>query len=185
MRSVEIIVLGNVSSDHLDAVSMSISEYLGFKTALRGFITLGATDKRVLAYRILDSIPNDNENIKLVITDYDIYHPGYNFLFGLALPKSKKAVVSLYRLRSDDFCLELERIIKESIHELGHILGLNHCWTPRCVMNFSNTIWEVDEKNTRFCNKCKQTLETNGIQINSEFDHWSVIRKVLRGRKCL
>jgi len=163
----------------------SVEIIVGFKTVLRGFITLRSVEKRVLAYQILHSIPNDNENIKLVITDYDIYHPGYNFLFGLALPKSKKAVVSLYRLRSDDYCLELERLIKEVIHELGHILGLDHCETLKCVMNFSNTIWDVDEKNTRFCSKCTRTLEAKGFQINSEFDHWDVIRKVLRGRRCL
>jgi len=177
--------LGNINSDYLNAASMSISEYLGLKTVFRGHILLKVKQERLLAYKILQLVPEDNENIKLVITDYDIYHPGYNFLFGLAMPQRSKAIVSIYRLRSDDYCLELERLIKETLHELGHILELGHCETMGCVMNFSNTVWEVDEKNAKFCRKCIRSLETKGFEVNSKFDHWEVIRKTLKNRRCL
>jgi archaemetzincin len=52
---------------------------------------------------------------------------------------------------------------KETLHELGHILGLEHCPNPRCVMSFSNSIYDVDRKEARFCEMCKKKLVSMGL----------------------
>ena len=51
-----------------------------------------------------------------------------------------------------------DRIAKETIHELGHYFGLFHCNNKRCVMYFSNSLYDTDFKNRTFCKKCKNKL---------------------------
>ncbi|MEM3030392.1 MAG: archaemetzincin family Zn-dependent metalloprotease [Candidatus Micrarchaeia archaeon] len=97
----------------------------------------------------------------LAIVREDLFVPNLNFVFGLA--GNKYAVVSLARLdprfygREDGDILR-ERMIKEAIHELGHAFGLQHCGDRQCVMSFSNTIGEVDDKTSEFCQSCRARL---------------------------
>ncbi len=93
---------------------------------------------------------SDPKKIKLGIIKKDLFVPGMNFVFGLAQFR-RAAIISLYRLDSDDF------IKKESIHEIGHVLGLKHCELP-CVMTFSNSVLEARQKSTKLCPKCKKIL---------------------------
>lgn len=93
----------------------------------------------------------------------DGYEYGLNFVFGEALPGQNVAVVFTKRLKPEfygepvNYNLYFERLTKEVIHELGHLLKLEHC-TGRCVMRFSNNIYEVDEKEQFFCEDCKRKL---------------------------
>ena len=42
------------------------------------------------------------------------------------------------------------------LHEVGHALfALRHCNNPKCVMSFSNTIFDVDRKSKEVCKNCK------------------------------
>lgn len=82
----------------------------------------------------------------------DLYTVGMNFIFGLA-SFGEAAVISTYRLYSQ------ELINKETIHEVGHILGLRHCYNL-CVMQFSNSLFEAEAKPSELCKKCKNTLST-------------------------
>lgn len=96
----------------------------------------------------------------LGIIDADLYVSGLNYVFGEAYVSGKVGLISLWRLKPDFYgeepdrgALEL-RIIKEAIHELGHTLGLQHCTRNYCVMHFSNSIFEVDKKQSLFCDQC-------------------------------
>jgi len=102
------------------------------------------------------SISHDKDNIKLSIVDKDIYSHGMNYIFGLADPVSKTAVVSTYRLTGGK---KHDRISKEVVHEVGHLLGLNHCTQTSCVMHFSHTIEDTDNKNQDLCGQCRSKLE--------------------------
>ncbi len=106
-------------------------------------------------------------SIALILAEVDAYVPGLNFVFGLAIPSIRVAGVFLPRLRLNE--IFVERLKKESLHELGHILGLNHCLFPRCVMNFSNSIFDVDKKDAKFCRKCSIKLLKKGFNVNKEF----------------
>lgn len=90
----------------------------------------------------------------LGISEADGYINGLNFVFGLASPERGVAVVFARRLRSHDPVKYKARLVKEALHEIGHLLGLEHCDTPGCVMNFSNSVDDVDRKNDRFCERC-------------------------------
>ena len=99
----------------------------------------------------------------LGITDVDIVVRGLNFVFGLSEMNGRNCLISMYRLRpaeqgKKDEKLFEERVLKESTHELGHSLGLEHCENKKCVMSFSNSIDEVDNKGIRFCENCTKQL---------------------------
>ncbi|MFQ5892664.1 MAG: hypothetical protein ACE5HW_07710, partial [Candidatus Methanofastidiosia archaeon] len=52
----------------------------------------------------------------------------------------------------------LERVLKEAIHELGHTFGLRQCKNSRCVMFFSNSLWDTDYKSKEYCEICRSYL---------------------------
>jgi archaemetzincin len=83
----------------------------------------------------------------------DLYVPVMDFIFGLAT-QFCGGIVSFYRLDS------LEMKIKESIHELGHILGLEHC-TNFCVMQYSTKLEEAIKKPSYLCSECENKISEN------------------------
>ena len=91
------------------------------------------------------------------VVDGDGYVEGLNFVFGLALPRLGVAVVFTKRLEGPR-PIFIERLAKEIVHEMGHLLGLSHCNNEKCVMRFSNTLAEVDYKNLMFCETCTLKL---------------------------
>jgi transposase-like protein len=51
-----------------------------------------------------------------------------------------------------------QRIMKEAVHELGHVFRLSHCETRSCVMHFSNSLHNTDFKQHTFCKRCNASL---------------------------
>jgi len=98
------------------------------------------------------------------IADVDAYVLGLNFVFGEALLEGPVAAVYLARLRPEFYGkapsreLFVERACKEVVHELGHTFGLRHCSNPKCVMHFSNTIFDTDFKDVFYCLRCQSAL---------------------------
>lgn len=95
----------------------------------------------------------------LAITQSDLFAGELNFVFGIASPHGA-CVVSTARLAAGaDDALFCARLIKESIHELGHTLGLEHCADPCCVMHFSNRLADTDRKGNAYCRRCAARLK--------------------------
>jgi len=96
----------------------------------------------------------------LALTHFDLYKTSHNFIFGDANEQERIAVVSMHRLRTDfygekpDDNVLFQRALKEAVHELGHAFGLKHCYNARCVMYFSNSIYDTDNKLSHFCESC-------------------------------
>ena len=100
----------------------------------------------------------------LGVTEMDLYIPVLTFVFGEAQLSAVGAVVSTHRLRQEFYGMptdpELlrERLLKESLHELGHTYGLRHCPDYSCVMSASNGVERIDLKRADFCPACARLL---------------------------
>jgi archaemetzincin len=52
----------------------------------------------------------------------------------------------------------MQRLFKESVHELGHTYGLRHCDDWRCAMSSNHAVERLDLKEPEFCSSCRQLL---------------------------
>jgi len=104
----------------------------------------------------------------LAVSDVDLYIPILKYVFGEAQMGGPCAVVSTFRLRQEfyglgrDDALLGQRLLKESIHELGHTLGLSHCQDYCCVMASSHAVEWIDLRENTFCSACQSVVEANG-----------------------
>lgn len=111
-----------------------------------------------------------DSDVRVALLNVDAYVPPLNFVFGVATPKLMTCSVYLPRLRMGaSNQLYSKRVLKEVIHELGHLYGLGHCANPECVMSFSNSIVEVDKKTSKLCRTHFQELRKAGINIPEDF----------------
>jgi len=97
----------------------------------------------------------------LFILDVDAYSNGLNFVLGEASHKGGLGAIYLPRIKQEFYGLKpdnelfYQRMVKESVHELGHVFGFFHCQNLRCVMYFSNTLSDTDNKERSFCQSCR------------------------------
>jgi len=125
--------------------------------------------------QIISNLPEvrfiDREIPSMAITDEDIYYRGLNYTFSIQDPQKSSCILSLARMRPEFYddkpndAKVTERLIKEAMHEIGHLKGLEHCTNPSCVMVFSASIAEVDQKKKEFCDRCKLKIMTRGIEL--------------------
>lgn len=112
------------------------------------------------ALQILQSLPEIESQKTLICTAVDLYIPIFTFVFGLARLNGCRGIISSHRLSPryyglpNDAEILLKRLIKEAVHELGHLAGLKHCRQFDCVMANSATADEVDIKSEFFCPEC-------------------------------
>ena len=177
-----IVPVGEISESILNLVKDEL-ENLNIKSRIMQRIEIpkeayNQWRKQYNAEIIMSSVSNmsevkfiDRSIPTLLLTDYDLYYSGLNFIFGLEDPTKSCAIVSLARLKPEfyderpDRGLLEERTIKEVIHELGHYVGLDHCYNSKCVMSFSPSVFDVDKKGKEFCEDCKVRLMTRGINL--------------------
>jgi archaemetzincin len=131
--------------------------------------------------QLIGQPPPDADKV-LGVLDVDLFIPILTFVFGEAQLQGIGAVVSTHRLHNRFYGLpenrELmtDRLLKEAVHELGHTFGLIHCLQPRCVMNASTYVENIDQKPVEFCSLCQKNLNnekgSSGNNKGFPFSWW-------------
>lgn len=129
--------------------------------------------KALLETISIDGASDDFDKI-LAVMDKDIYAPELNYVFG-SVEKigGGKGIISITRLREEfyhrtsDEELFFKRILKEAVHELGHLHGIPHCGNPECAMHFSYSILDSDNKGDKFCHACQLIFNSKSINVGS------------------
>jgi archaemetzincin len=170
MASLELITVAFDESFLLPDITPSLSELSNFTTSVTfgktSIIEFYASDRgQYNGAQILEKIETGVDAEKgLIYTSVDLYIPIFTFVFGLAKLNGRLGIVSTCRLRPEFYGLPpdenrlKERLIKESVHELGHLLNLRHCADYRCVMSSSNTADELDVKGAEYCIACADLI---------------------------
>lgn len=133
-------------------------------------------NEQFLAGYFLDSVLINNFPKEAVvvmgISQKDLFpKPDWNYVFGMASYANGVGITSSYRfhdgnLTNENFNKSLERLIKISSHELGHMFGISHCLAANCVMNGTNSLYETDFHFARACSLCQRKLTST-----LKFDH--------------
>jgi len=117
------------------------------------------------AIKILKKIsPAEPQHKVIAYTSLDLYIPVLTFVFGLAGLGGQAAVISACRLQNEFYGLPADdqkltgRLVRETIHEIGHLQNLRHCHNYRCVMASSTTVDDLDVKGDIFCRECLSSL---------------------------
>jgi archaemetzincin len=169
MVKLNIIPLGKIPEEMLTEITEQLRET--FEVATETSLPVGMPKEFYNFFRhqytapsILNFLTEKFKGKVFGITSEDLYAEDLNFVFGQAQLPGNAAVVSVHRLNPDFYKqptnkqLLIERAVKESVHEVGHMLGLRHCPNEKCVMRFSNIVFDVDNKNRELCGSCKRQL---------------------------
>lgn len=181
MKTISLVAVGSVPSQVMDWVESTVADWVPWPVCRLADLSISsqAYDAKRGQYQsgeIMKAVSRcapGNAARVLGITEADLMIPTLTFVFGQAQLNGRVAVVSLCRLRQEFYALPAdeallhERVAKESLHELGHTLGLTHCAEPNCVMSLATDINLVDRKDASYCPHCgvqiaRRLASTNG-----------------------
>jgi archaemetzincin len=170
MPKLTIVQLGDIPEEVLTAVGAELRETYGLATETTQPMEI---DKEILNHirrqypgpLVLKFLKAKFPGRVLGIMTEDLYAENLNFILGQAYFGGSDAIISILRLnpsfygKKEDDKTFVERAVKEAVHEVGHMAGLEHCPNQDCVMNFSNTAAEVDRKTKNLCSSCKKSFQ--------------------------
>lgn len=159
---IEIIPYGPVETLALSVVAANLQAVLGLNTDVAAArpepdFAFIPQRRQFDAMKIIPPLAGETDGVRLRlgVTELDICTPILTFVFGESQLGGTSAVISLHRLAGAGREKKYERAAKIAVHEVGHILGLGHCWDIRCLMHFSRNIEQLDQLPLLFCQACE------------------------------
>lgn len=112
----------------------------------------------------LESEPAREDRIRVALTASDLGSPLFAHMFGQARIGGRVALVSTCRLCPTFYGLAadppavIRRARLETLHEIGHLMGLRHCRDFGCLMHRADTVEDIDVRGVDFCSACRPTF---------------------------
>jgi len=173
MAKIFLVPVGNIGEDMLTKLSSNLEEQFLFQFEILPAVSIpthayNVVKKQYLASAIIERLKKEktgDEKYLLGITNVDLYVTSLNFVYGHSEPDEGIALLSYFRLnpgyygQPENENLLFQRVLKEGTHELGHAMSTKHCFNPQCVMYFSNSIFDTDNKSAFFCADCEKKLK--------------------------
>ncbi len=168
MNKLHLLPVGNVDPQLLEWLAQSLQEKFRVPTEVLASVidpafALHAERQQYHSSEILAGMQRyvcGNTWRLLGVTPLDLYIPILTFVFGEAQLGGTSAIVSYRRLQQEfyglpqDVDLLANRLLIESVHELGHTLRLTHCHDYQCAMAPSHAVEWIDIKDSGFCEDC-------------------------------
>ena len=182
--SIEIVPIMCNNIPFVNHIKQNIYRVYGFQTNIINSgpkLSLSFINKqkgiRYSADSIIALLANNRSNdvvLSVGYTDKDIFiskrdkygkikEPKYKYevwgIFGLAKRPGTSCIVSSKRLYTIDTNIYKQRLIKITLHEIGHNLGLKHCTDSTCFMTDAvESISTVDNASLNLCDKCNEQI---------------------------
>jgi archaemetzincin len=162
----DLILLGSVNETAVSIVAANLQAIMGLNTDIRP--KLAKPDYAYVpgrnqfdAAKIIKTLCSitDGAPLKLGLIESDLCSPILSFVYGESQLGGKAALVSLHRLFAKDPEITYQRIAKISLHEVGHLLGIRHCWKSTCLMKHSGGLEPLDSLSMYFCSACEYEIE--------------------------
>lgn len=96
--------------------------------------------------------------LRMGVLPRDLCIPILTHVYGESQLGGRAAVISFHRLQHIDRQITYQRGAKIALHESGHLLGLEHCREPGCLMRFSKQLDQLDLLPMRFCSACEYEI---------------------------
>ncbi len=168
---IDLLVDGSAGEAVAVEVAALLTERLGATVGIRGTGAAGwaassggEQSDAGLVLEQIEALPDRGE-VSVVLTEADLGTPVLEYVFGAARLGRGVAVVSVARLAtvtSDPVEASrwfAVRVAKETLHEVGHALGLTHCRQSHCVMRLAHVPSQVDERGSDFCPACRDRID--------------------------
>jgi archaemetzincin len=165
--SVELMSIGAVDDDAIRRLASELERELGIPVRHgRPFAPreewFEPDERSIRSDAVLDSLTDLADRradasgplLLLALSEAPLFAPGRTTTFGQATQGGCCAVVSIASLGSPTDPRWNDRLLTESIHELGHVFGLGHCHDSSCVMFPSRDLHATDVKGHEFCPAC-------------------------------
>lgn len=177
--SIAIIPFHEIKPEQVNLVSDELESFYGVETEILPMGTMPDSckkpyPKRYNANKILDYLyvirPKKNNYI-LALTTAGIATVKGNYkewgILGLGHRPGPCCVISTANMGKEGK-RKTDRLIKVSLHEMGHNFGLPHCGSgdKRCLMRDANgTVKTVDEEEKYLCKICSGVLKSKGFNL--------------------
>lgn len=171
-RKVIISPIGKMDNELLERIGAEIESVFGYQTeALPLFDSVDFAFDPVrdqyystpIVEKLAALAPSRAVKVLGIVRE-DLFIPVLTHVYGEAQLGGRACMVSTYRLKegiplTESGELYQWRVVKESVHELGHTFSLKHCKDYLCIMHYCHTVRDVDRKSGQLCRYCKVLLE--------------------------